>query len=218
METVLLILVINISFVTLSTFRTIMMLKGMKYPAALVASLEVVIYVIGLGIVLDNLQEIQNLIAYAVGFSLGILVGSKVEELLALGYVTVKVITNQNNQSLPEVIRKNGYGVTYWYGEGRYGRRLVMEILARRKDQKKLYNRILAFDRNAFIISYEPRHFRGGFWTKSLRLKRKQSDEGFDVIHEENLPGVDEDEIEEIRETEQVEQTHQESSDKKDDN
>ena len=70
----------------------ILTLKGYRYIAAVVSMVEVVIYVVGLGLVLDNLNEIQNLIAYAVGYGCGVIIGTKIEEKLALGYVTVNVI------------------------------------------------------------------------------------------------------------------------------
>ncbi|MDQ0340139.1 uncharacterized protein YebE (UPF0316 family) [Caldalkalibacillus uzonensis] len=199
MVMMLIILVINVVYVSFFTIRMILTLKGQKYLASAISSIEVLIYVIGLGLVLENLNEIQNLIAYALGFALGVLAGSKIEEWMALGYVTVKVISNRHDHPLPQILREAGYGVTSWIGEGRDGKRLMMEILTRRKAQQDLYNHILAYDEKAFIISYEPQHFRGGFWVKSLKKQAKKEGETFHVVHEENLPGVDEKVIEEIR-------------------
>lgn len=100
MQMVLIILTINIVYVSFFTIRMILTLKGQKYLAAALSTFEVIIYIIGLGLVLDNLDEIQNLIAYAIGYALGVLVGTKIEEMLALGYVTVKVITNRYGKSV----------------------------------------------------------------------------------------------------------------------
>ena len=52
---------INIVYVTFFTLRMILTLKGYRYIAALISMVEVVIYIVGLGLVLDNLNEIQNL-------------------------------------------------------------------------------------------------------------------------------------------------------------
>lgn len=89
------ILIINIVYVSFFTIRMILTLKGQRYLAAFISTIEVVIYVIGLGLVLDNLNEIQNLIAYAVGYGIGVIAGMKIEEKLALGYITVNVITKE---------------------------------------------------------------------------------------------------------------------------
>lgn len=197
MVMVITILVINIIYVSFFTIRMILTLKGQKYLASALSSIEVMIYVVGLGLVLDNLNEIENLIAYAVGYAIGVLLGSKIEEKLALGYVTVSVITNRHDESLPNKLRDEGYGVTSWIGEGRDGPRLMMEILTRRKEQRNLYNLIIAFDPKAFIISHEPRHFHGGFWVKGMKRQAKSQGETHNIVHEDNLPGVTEKSVQE---------------------
>lgn len=212
MVMVLIILVINVVYVSFFTVRMILTLKGQKYLAALLSSLEVIVYIIGLGLVLENLDKIENLIAYAVGYALGVLVGTKIEEMLALGYVTVKVITNRYDVPLPDILREQGYGVTSWMGEGRDGHRLMMEILTRRKVQEDLYNQIIAHDDKAFIISHEPKHFYGGFWLKGIKKHAKIHGEEFTVVNEEHLPGVTEESVQEVLENAEDE-TSEENND-----
>ena len=50
---VVIILIINIVYVSFFTIRMILTLKGRKYLAALVSMFEVVFYVLGLGLVLE---------------------------------------------------------------------------------------------------------------------------------------------------------------------
>src|SRR5699024_12211621 len=103
-------------------------LKGQRCMAAFISMFEIVMYVVGLGLVLERLNEFQNLLAYAVGFALGIIVGMKIEEKLALGYIIVNVITSDFDQDLPNMLRNRGYGVRHWITNGREGARLKMEI------------------------------------------------------------------------------------------
>ncbi|WP_161949611.1 DUF2179 domain-containing protein [Bacillus dakarensis] len=166
---VLIILVINIVYVSFFTMRMILTLKGQRYLAALLSMVEVVIYVIGLGLVLDNLDQIQNLIAYAVGYGIGVLVGMKIEEKLALGYITVNVITKEYDRDLPKALRAEGYGVTNWAAHGLEGDRMALQILTPRKYELKLYTKIKELDPKAFIIAYEPKTIYGGFWVKSIK-------------------------------------------------
>ena len=70
-------------------------------------------------------------------------------------------------------IRNAGYGVTKSYGEGKDGRRVILEILTPRKDERALYKLIKELDERAFIISHEPKYISGGFWTKKIRKKAK---------------------------------------------
>lgn len=150
----------------------ILTLKGQRYFAAGISMIEVVIYVVGLGLVLENLNHIQNLIAYAVGYGIGVIVGMKIEEKLALGYITVNVITKQYDRDLPNLIREQGYGVTNWMTHGRDGDGMAMQILTPRKAELKLYKVIKELDPKAFIIAYEPKSIHGGFWVKSVRKGR----------------------------------------------
>ncbi|MBM7650165.1 uncharacterized protein YebE (UPF0316 family) [Bacillus ectoiniformans] len=165
----LIILVINIIYVSFFTIRMILTLKGYRYIAAFVSTVEIVIYVVGLGLVLDNLNEIQNLIAYALGYGLGVIAGMKLEEKLALGYITVNVITKEYDKDLPKQLRAEGYGVTNWAANGLEGDRMALQILTPRKYELKLYNKIKELDPKAFIIAYEPKTIHGGFWVKSVK-------------------------------------------------
>lgn len=168
-QTLLFIFAIQIVYVSAYTLRMILTLKGQKYIAALISMVEIVIYVLGLNLVLSYLDQISALIVYALGYGLGILIGAWIEEKIALGYVTVKVICDQAHGTIVTTLREKGYGVTSWLGNGRDGDRLVMEILAKRKNQKRLYETILELDPKAFIITVEPKQFHGGFWTRSIK-------------------------------------------------
>ncbi|MFJ5763229.1 DUF2179 domain-containing protein [Neobacillus sp. NPDC093182] len=166
---VVIILLINIVYVSFFTIRMILTLKGQRYLAAGLSMIEVVIYVLGLGLVLNNLNEVQNLIAYAVGYGIGVIVGMKIEEKLALGYITVNVITKEYDKDLPKVLREKGFGVTDWAAHGLEGERMALQILTPRKFELKLYETIKNLDPKAFIISYEPKAIHGGFWVKSVK-------------------------------------------------
>ncbi|MFA9558440.1 DUF2179 domain-containing protein [Evansella sp. AB-rgal1] len=166
---IVIILVINIVYVTLFTLRMIFTLKGQRYSAASISIIEVIIYIVGLGLVLDNLSQIENLIAYAIGYATGVLVGMKIEDKLALGYITVNVITKEYEPDIPNALRDKGYGVTNWVAYGREGERLMMEILTSRKSEALLYKTVKELDPGAFIISHETKAFFGGFWVKGVR-------------------------------------------------
>jgi len=187
----LLILVINILYISLLTIRTMFTLKGQRYYASATSAAEAFVFVLGIGLVIDNLDNLLNLFAYAGGFSIGILLGTRIEDRLALGYITVKVISKHCDYPLPQLLRRKGFGVTSWLGEGRGGQRLVMEILSSRKDQKDLYSYIVSCDPEAFVISYEPQHFRGGFWVKNLRKYCKKHGKPREYPFEDFFPKVD---------------------------
>src|SRR5690625_2208119 len=183
---VIIILVINIVYVSFSTIRMILTLKGRRYLAALLSMVEVVVYIMGLSIVLENLNGIQNIIAYAVGFALGIVIGSEIEERLALGYINGHVILIDPTIKFSEKIRENGYGVTSWTSSGMGGDRVTMQILTPRKQEVNLYKLITEMDPRAFIVSYEPKHIQGGFWVKQVRRQRTKNNK--EVVLKDIVP------------------------------
>ncbi|MEC1715126.1 DUF2179 domain-containing protein [Schinkia azotoformans] len=162
------IIIINVVYVSLFTIRLLFVMKGQNLLASILSIAEVFIYLIGLNIVLENIDKPQNLIAYCLGWGSGVYLGSKIEQWLALGYVTVQIVIDRQDENIPSLLRQKGFGVTSWMAEGREGNRIVMQVLAKRSNEKELLNTIDEMAPKAFVVSYEPRYFRGGFWVKRL--------------------------------------------------
>jgi uncharacterized protein YebE (UPF0316 family) len=166
---VIFIFVVQILYVSLLTVRLILMVKGLKYFAAGISVIEVSIHIVALSIVLSYIKESWiYIIVYAMSYAIGILVGSKIEESLALGYVTVEVITQNLESGIAEKLREKGYGVTSWAGFGMEGERLVLRVLTKRNSMRALMHEVKQIDDKAFVISHEPIFFQGGFWAKKI--------------------------------------------------
>ncbi|MGO2892299.1 MAG: DUF2179 domain-containing protein [Enterococcus devriesei] len=169
---------INLAYVTLNTLRFMLTMKGYRILAPIMSMVEITIYILGLSMVLDRLDNPINLLTYALGYGVGVSVGIKIEDALALGYTMVTAILPTNtdqDRSLPRVLRDHGYGVTQSYGEGLSGERVVLEILSPRKNERALYGLIKEVEERAFIISYEPKYISGGFWTKKIRKRQRNN-------------------------------------------
>ena len=170
----LLIFIINVVYISLNTIRFMLTMKSYRLAASLVSMVEVTIYVVGLGLVLDSLDNYINLAVYALGYGVGIALGIKIEEFLALGYIMVTAIVPNVETKMPEELRDLGYGVTTSLAFGREGDRMVLEILTPRKTERKLYKQISEIESKTFIISYEPKYINGGFWTRKVKKRRKE--------------------------------------------
>jgi uncharacterized protein YebE (UPF0316 family) len=162
------IIVLQVTYVSMLSVRFILMVKGVRHIASLMSAVEIGIYVVGFKLVLDNLDNPVNLAAYCLSYGAGVYIGVKLEDRLAIGYIAVQVTTGEAHESLAAVLRSKGYGVTSWQGEGREGRRWIHNVITARKRQRQLYDDILAEDPNAFIVSYEPKSFQGGFPARRL--------------------------------------------------
>lgn len=168
MELILIIIGINVIYVSLYTLRMIFVIKGHRILASILSLGEVFVYITGLGIVLKNLDNPWNIAAYCVGYALGVYTGSRIEEHLALGYVTVQVTVDCVEIELPSKLRECGYGVTSWLADGKDGQRLMMQVLAKRCNERKLLDILDKLCPKAFVISFEPKNFKGGFWTNRM--------------------------------------------------
>jgi len=164
---------INLIYVTLNTLRMMLTMKGYRLSASLLSMVETVIWVYGLGLVMDNLNSILSIIMYALGFGVGIYVGIIIEDKLALGWGLTEAIVPEEGWQVAETLRENGYGVTVTEGHGKNGLRTILEILTPRSNEKDLYKLIRDVSPAAFIITHEPKYVNGGFWTKRVRKSRK---------------------------------------------
>ncbi|WP_456363685.1 DUF2179 domain-containing protein [Priestia aryabhattai] len=163
MKDILLILVLQLLYVPIYTLRTIFLVKNVTALAAILGVAEMLIYVFGLSIVFSGEQSLVQMVVYAVGFGIGIVLGTMLETKLAIGYINVTVNTQNKNTELIDMLRNNGFGVTVYTGEGRDSNRFRMEVLTKRNRENELIATVEHYEPKAFIISYEPRRFKGGF-------------------------------------------------------
>lgn len=169
MLNILLILLLQLIYVPMLTLRTIFLVKNITFLAAVFGILEMLIYVFGLSLVFSGDQNLLAMIVYAVGFGLGMFLGTKIENKLAIGYVYVTINTQSKNQELIDTLRGNGFAITTYVGEGRDSDRYKYEILAKRNREKELFQLVESIEPKAFMISYEPKSFKGGFLVDRMK-------------------------------------------------
>lgn len=174
MSSILLIFLLQIILVPTLSLRIIFVVKNMSGLASIFGFLEALINVFGLSIVLSGEQSIAEMLVYALGFSAGIYLGNYIENKLAIGYTTLTVNLINNNSDLVWTLRNNGFGVTIFEGKGRDSIRFQLQILTKRNMEEKVINIIEQHEPHAFIISYEPRKFKGGYLVKAMKKANKK--------------------------------------------
>lgn len=75
-----LIMFMRICDVSIGTMRTILVVQGRKYLAGLAGTIEVLIWVFAIRYIFQNLDQIQNLFGYAIGFGIGNILGITMEQ------------------------------------------------------------------------------------------------------------------------------------------
>lgn len=158
-----LIFVARVFDVSLSTIRMLLLVRGRKYPAAAVGFLEASIYIAALSRVLQNVNDPLKILAYGLGFASGSLLGSAIEEKLAIGHVALQVIpTEGTGDELLSALRTTGYGVTVLEGEGMTGTKMIFMVSTDRKTLPRLSSMIEEFSPGSFVTVLETREVLGG--------------------------------------------------------
>ena len=161
---------LQLIYVPLLTLRTTFVVKGKKLQASMFAFLQAIIYIVSLGIVFSDLKNFLNIGAYILGYGIGIYIGGKVEEKLAIGYRSIHVNLREYNQELVNNLRELKFGVTTYEGEGiNKEKRYKLEIVSHRSRENEVISLIHSLEKNAFIVSYEPTQFKGGYITKQFK-------------------------------------------------
>ena len=152
--------------VSMGTIRMIFIIRGDKWPAAAIGFFEIMIFTVALGLVIGNLDNPVKLLVFCLGFSLGVVVGSMIEEKLAMGFRGIQVTVDQQYSHIAEELREEGFPVTCWQATGRAGPKIVMNIIVKRNMAKQVADKIYEKDDCAFVVLLEPKQFRGGYFKK----------------------------------------------------
>lgn len=155
------------TYVSITTVRWIILVKGRRLLASVISFFEIILYVYALGLVVTQLSNPMKIVVYALGYAVGSLVGSKIEERLALGYVVFQVITDRIGRVAPQ-LRERGLGVTDWRAEGRTGEREVLMVVARRKHGPRVMQLLEELDPHAFVVQLDAAAYKGGFLQRVL--------------------------------------------------
>jgi uncharacterized protein YebE (UPF0316 family) len=136
--------------VSLGTLRIIFVSHGLKYIAPIVGFFEINIWLLAIGQIMQNLNNLVCSLAYAGGFALGAFIGMLIEEKLSIGMVMVRVICKHDTTELVASLRAAEYGVTTHDAEGINGPVKIIFAVIRRADLHDVLDRIHAIHPHAF--------------------------------------------------------------------
>ncbi len=140
--------------VSLGTLRTIAVVHGRTAMSFWLGFFESGIWLAVVSTIVPVVTEKPALgIVYAFGFASGNLVGIKVERLLAIGNLILRIITRKEPDEMMDILRSQGYRVTSFSGEGQSGKVTELYIVCRRRDLKSLLTMVLKLDSEAFYVT-----------------------------------------------------------------
>ncbi|MGB0916959.1 MAG: DUF2179 domain-containing protein [Flavobacteriales bacterium] len=122
---------------SLGTLRIVMISRGNRKAVRLVGFVEVLLWVIAIGQIIQNLNNWAGYLAWALGFTVGSMIGFKIEDRLALGKHQLRIITSQPLEGFLSALKKLNQGYTVFDGEGATGPvKQVFLILNRQNNQE----------------------------------------------------------------------------------
>lgn len=154
----LLIALARITDVSIGTLRIIFVAKGLRYLAPILGFFEVSIWLGAISQVMENMTNLTNFFAYAVGFSLGNYLGMYIESRLAIGMVVVRIITKSDSSNLVRALRSMRYSVTVADAQGNSGDVKIIFTVIKRSGIKIVQSLILEHNPQAVYSIEDVRH------------------------------------------------------------
>lgn len=139
--------------VSLGTLRTMLVIRGFKQYAPIIGFIEAFIWILAVSTLIKRIDSPVCYVAYAAGFSMGTFMGIKIDGVLGLGTVLLRVITNENPQPLVEYMRQHNWGMTVIEGHGYSGDAYLLLSVIKRKDLQDVIAGIHSVFPNAFYTT-----------------------------------------------------------------
>ena len=164
--TVLMIFILRVLDIAAATLRMLMVIRGRKLNAWMLGFVQAMLFVLAIRAVLSDLSSWVNIVAYAMGFATGTVVGMWIEERIAIGYKHLRIISSRRGPELAGFLRSQGFGVTEVLGRGKDGTVSLLNCTVHRKDVPKIETLVKQKDEQAFITADDVIPVTPGFWKR----------------------------------------------------
>lgn len=158
------IMLLRICDMSLDTIRVLFVVRGKKLLVFILGFFQSVIFVLAISSVLTKMDNILNVLGYALGFATGNVVGMLIETRLAIGHILVTIISSTRGAYIAERLRAGGYAVTEISGRGKDGTVFELHASVNRKDVDSVETIVLETDPHAFVTAEDVRPVRRGFF------------------------------------------------------
>lgn len=168
-DTALLFLCIKVFFarimdVSLGTIRIMLVGKGKSTMAFFVAFIEVFIWFMIARDVLTNDVNLIVGVAYALGYASGTFLGITLTNKFSKGNFGVQVITSNQDDTIIQKLRDEGYGVSVSDIKGKDEQpKYMLFIEINKKNFEHLQSLIKELDKNAFVVVNETKYVQNGY-------------------------------------------------------
>ncbi len=148
--------------VSLDTMRVLFAVRGKRGVAASLGFWQALIWIFAVGNAIKHLDSVWHILGYAGGFGMGTLIGITIEQAMAYGLATVRIVSVNGGVEIAEALRDAGYGVTEIPGYGREGRVEIINSVVQRQHLEHVMGIVQKWDGDAFVTVEEPKILKGG--------------------------------------------------------
>ncbi len=159
----LMILALRTTDLTLATLRMLVVIHGRRGLAWGLGFVQALFFVTAVAAVLSYLQNPWNLVAYALGFATGNVVGIAIEARLAPGHILLRIVSSARSDTIVDGLRLRGLGATHMAACGGEGAVGVVLCFVQRREIEVARRVILQADPEAFVTVENVRSLRGGW-------------------------------------------------------
>ncbi len=157
--------------VSIGTIRIIFVSRGKKLLAPILGFFEVSVWILAMGQIMQNLDNIVCFLAYAGGFAMGNYVGIIIEEKLALGLLVIRVFLVKDEAGMKERLYSAGFGVTSIDAHGMNGNIEILYTAIKRKDLNKAVSIIEECHSKAFYSIEDAKAIKQGIFPSAVKCK-----------------------------------------------
>jgi uncharacterized protein YebE (UPF0316 family) len=163
----LLIFGLRIVDVSCDTMRVIFAIRGKRGIAASLGFVQALVWIYAVGNAVKHLGSPLHVLGYAGGYAMGTFVGVSLEQAIAYGVATVRIVSRAAGVEIATALRASGHGVTVFPGFGRDGAVEILNSVVQRRDLTEVLDIITTKDSGAFVTVEEPKVLRGGLMATS---------------------------------------------------
>ncbi len=150
--------------VSLGTLRIIFVARSMRNWAPVIGFFESLVWLFAISQIVLNLSNFMCYLAFAGGFAAGNYLGIYLENKLAVGLLSVRVVATEDATDLIHFLREQHFGVTSVSALGVTGKvRLIISVI-KRKDVNDYITIVKKFNPKAFISIEDVRSVQEGFF------------------------------------------------------
>ncbi len=160
-----LIFVIKVFEVSMATLRIVLITKDERVKGMFIGFFEVIIWVMIVSTVLQDITaDPFKIVVYALGFSVGNFLGSKLENFFAIGDSSIEVITHKiDGKKMAKHLRAHGLAVTSVNAYGMNDKREILYLHVPRKNVPDTIKLIRSFEEDVVITISDIKPVYGGY-------------------------------------------------------